>query len=150
MTKKKVYAKRSEGYKQRKRAKLHAKRFVRYHSDDEYRDKYLERSRLRMDRAKASVSARYSHLKNSSKGRGLPVTMTKEEYHQVRDNPCFYCEGPISPTATGLDRLDNTLGYTVYNTVACCGPCNVIRGVNLTVNEMIEVAKFLKVLRKQG
>lgn len=97
---------------------------------------------------KTTVSARYSKLKSSAKNRGLEVTLTKPEYSSARVGVCYYCSGAITPTAIGLDRLDNTRGYHLDNVVACCGPCNQVRGHNLSVMEMQAVAKLLNLMRK--
>ena len=29
---------------------------------------------------------------------------------------------------TGIDRMDNDLGYTTENTVPCCTTCNMLKG----------------------
>lgn len=39
---------------------------------------------------------------------------------------CYYC-GAIE-NFVGVDRLDNTRGYTPDNVVPCCFPCNGMKG----------------------
>jgi hypothetical protein len=54
--------------------------------------------------------------------------------------PCHYCGGMLlDETGCGLDRRNNSIGYTIENVLPCCGVCNQIRNVHLTVKEM-EVA----------
>jgi 5-methylcytosine-specific restriction endonuclease McrA len=36
----------------------------------------------------------------------------------------------------GVDRKDNALPYSLPNILACCGPCNAIKGAILTDAEM--------------
>lgn len=50
---------------------------------------------------------------------------------------CFYC-GSLGPN--GIDRVDNSKGYTVENTVSCCWPCNRAK-MDLTPKEFIENAR---------
>jgi 5-methylcytosine-specific restriction endonuclease McrA len=50
---------------------------------------------------------------------------------------CFYCNGPLNTTGSGLDRLDCGLGYERENVVPCCGECNRIKGDRLTAIEMV-------------
>lgn len=66
----------------------------------------------------------------------------------IKDNSCYYCKGPIQGTGGGLDRLDSSIGYTTYNVVPCCLPCNVVKNNLLTADEMTSVIKHLKKLRK--
>ena len=48
------------------------------------------------------------------------VSITKEFFMKLWDLPCTYCGGE----AYGIDRRDNTIGYTEGNSVSCCAPCN--------------------------
>jgi len=83
--------------------------------------------------------------------RNIPVTLTLEQYVElVRRNHCAYCGGDLPPAGSGLDRKNSSLGYTFENCVACCRACNEIRGHdNITYPEMVEVAKFLRSLRRK-
>jgi hypothetical protein len=71
-----------------------------------------------------SLSKRFSVVKFAAKARGLPVLISKGEYAKLIVGACHWCGGTLSPTGGGLDRLDNTLGYTVANCVPCCPQCN--------------------------
>lgn len=46
---------------------------------------------------------------------------------------CVYCGG----ATTGLDRKDNTKGYTVDNCVPACRRCNSLKGADITYAEML-------------
>lgn len=39
--------------------------------------------------------------------------------------PCSYCGDPIE--TAGIDRIDNSAGYTALNTVPCCSTCNFMK-----------------------
>jgi hypothetical protein len=47
----------------------------------------------------------------------------------------------------GLDRLNNDLRYDKDNVVSCCDVCNKIRGMYLSSDEMVAVAKLLIAMR---
>lgn len=80
--------------------------------------------------------------------RGLGWTLSYDQYYCLIKCPCYYCGGKLNETRIGLDRLDNTLGYTLHNSVPCCSDCNRIKCHLLTSAEMLEVAKVLKRMRK--
>jgi hypothetical protein len=77
------------------------------------------------------------------KARSNTVTKTKkewlltfEEYEKLIVNPCYYCEKDISnERGSGLDRLDNKVGYRLGNVVACCKACNVGKNEHFTPEE---------------
>ena len=67
--------------------------------------------------------------------RGYEWSLSEEESKDLFQRDCFYCgKNPTqsfkSSTNTppilynGIDRIDNTLGYTSDNVVSCCGQCN--------------------------
>jgi hypothetical protein len=47
------------------------------------------------------------------------------EFKNITSKSCYYCgkEGP-----NGIDRVDNTVGYTKENCVSCCKHCNYVKG----------------------
>jgi hypothetical protein len=82
-----------------------------------------------------------------------------EQFHTLTVQPCCYCGAP--PTmcwqagryngacaSHGLDRTDNSKGYTLDNVVPCCKICNRAKS-NLTVDEFAawleRVYKHLKI-----
>jgi len=61
--------------------------------------------------------------------------LSKEQFRKLTQQNCFYCD--IKPHSSsnhkkcngkfiynGIDRVDNTKGYTIDNCVTCCGTCN--------------------------
>src|ERR1044071_2178502 len=67
--------------------------------------------------------------------RGLEWALSKDEATLLFQSNCFYCNGAPSNryrplelnggyVYNGLDRLENSAGYTLANTVPCCHPCN--------------------------
>lgn len=68
----------------------------------------------------------------------IEVSISKEEFYSLAKNPCHYCGAPPKPrlylTArdielciNGLDRKDNSKGYSINNCVPCCKKCNTAK-----------------------
>jgi hypothetical protein len=61
---------------------------------------------------------------DGAKKRGLVFELTLEHItHFLWKKPCQYC----GDEALGIDRVDNTVGYTVANSVPCCKTCNLMK-----------------------
>lgn len=64
------------------------------------------------------------HEKNYRQGaikRKLTWKLSQAEFRSLLSQSCAYCG--ILP-ANGVDRKDNSLGYSVENSVPCCAQCN--------------------------
>lgn len=91
--------------------------------------------------------------------RGHEWSLDRDEVVEIIERPCFYCGAPpanvkrtknsITPFQyNGIDRLDNSAGYTPCNVVACCRICNRAKET-LTVEEFAEWAKRLGAMAEQ-
>lgn len=84
------------------------------------------------------LSSRYNSFLSTAKKRNFLVSISFEEYCVlVGNNECIYCEDFLPEAGSGLDRKDNTQGYTLLNSVPCCSRCNTMKGSNLTYDEMM-------------
>lgn len=103
---------------------------------------------LRVDRNKelntlpegeASFNKLYNEYKRGAKERGYTFELGKEWFMELTSQPCFYCGSLPSQgykderlnglyVYNGVDRTDNTIGYTADNCVPCCGVCNKAKG----------------------
>jgi hypothetical protein len=75
--------------------------------------------------------------------------LTLEDYKELVTSPCYYCGNPPNQyphgvllrktglKRNGIDRLDNTKGYSSDNCVTCCRPCNLEKR-SQTLNVFIE------------
>lgn len=69
-----------------------------------------------------SPHRRFNEAIGNAKKRGISFTLSFIEYENwIWGAPCYYCNGPANG---GMDRMDNDIGYTVYNVLSCCGTCN--------------------------
>jgi hypothetical protein len=71
------------------------------------------------------------YQRHCEKDTGRIFELTFEQFAEITHQPCKYCgksweflsslrNGPL----LGIDRWDNSLGYTVQNSVSCCTLCN--------------------------
>ena len=72
---------------------------------------------------------------------------TNKEFLEFIKNPCYYC-GDNNGIKT-LDRKDNNLGHTKNNCVVACYICNETRWDNFTVEEMLEIGKIVKQIKRK-
>jgi hypothetical protein len=87
------------------------------------------------------------------KKRGLKVglfELTKEQFYEISQKNCLYCgckpnnvmkketktKGERTFIYNGIDRVDNSKGYTLENSVPCCGTCNRMK-TNLGLEEWL-------------
>lgn len=79
--------------------------------------------------------------------------LTMDAFLKLTKSPCFYCGSLPTQTLSfkttngeyvynGIDRVDNSLGYSNTNVVACCGPCNYMKGTQ-TLQEFLDRIKTI-------
>lgn len=68
-----------------------------------------------------SRPASYSHYASGAKKRNIAFHLSKEEWNLLMTQACYICKytGNI-----GIDRMDNSTGYTKENCKPCCSSCN--------------------------
>lgn len=78
----------------------------------------------------------YTAVKTSAATRNLTFNLTKEQVWVLAQEPCFYCNCPpsnilrrrrVNIKYSGIDRVDNSIGYEITNVVACCVTCNLAK-----------------------
>lgn len=83
----------------------------------------------------------YSRYKKGAIERGYSFEITFEDMETIIYKNCFYCnqEPQNHPSddrykngkgifkRNGIDRRDNTIGYTLENCVPCCSQCNTMK-----------------------
>jgi hypothetical protein len=102
------------------------------------------------NREKVRMSLRlwkYSRLKYQARRRGLAFALSREEITEITSAACCYCGGPLPNYGYGLDRKDNTQGYTRENVVPCCETCNWIKSNRFSYEEMLELGETIRYIR---
>ena len=89
----------------------------------------------------------WRQYKNNAKLKGLEFSILIEDFEEASQQLCFYCGDPPTKEQkdkssnggfvyNGIDRIDNSKGYTLDNVVSCCWNCNRMKG-NMTFEEFI-------------
>lgn len=98
-----------------------------------------------------AIKKSFRSLRGNAKSRGIPVEISLDYFIKLSSNNCYWCGSkPLSKkglkdwhknaTINGIDRINNTLGYTIENCVACCYDCNRMKS-NLTEVNFLEHIK---------
>ena len=67
----------------------------------------------------------YASYKSRAEKKDLEFAITNADYKSIIQEDCYLCGKQTTETNTnGVDRVDNTVGYTVANCKACCKECN--------------------------
>ena len=99
----------------------------------------------------ASFNLLFAIYKFQANKRKFPFELTKDEFRILTKKKCFYCGAEPAQIHknrfckgdyiyNGVDRKVNTLGYTIENSVPCCGTCNVMK-MEMSVDEFISACQ---------
>ena len=100
-----------------------------------WKEEWLSKCPTKLKKGEAAFNQLYGNYKRQAKIRKYVFNLSKEEFFDLTKQNCSYCGAkPYQKakgkhlngvyTYNGVDRLNNNLGYTVENCVACCGICN--------------------------
>jgi hypothetical protein len=72
----------------------------------------------------------YIGYKCRANSKKLQFELTKEFFQDKTSEPCYLCgKEQTDHHKNGLDRYDNTKGYTEENVRTCCGNCNYMKRI---------------------
>jgi hypothetical protein len=71
----------------------------------------------------------YKDYINGAIKRGYVIEIDFETFSTLVQSKCYYCDYKKDSEINGIDRLDNTIGYTKTNCVGCCSMCNRMKHV---------------------
>jgi len=96
----------------------------------------LQKERVSLSVGEAAFNRTALSMRRNAGKRNLKWALTKDQVRILVRQNCHYCG--IAPQQklrheryngafiyNGIDRLDNTKGYTINNVVPCCGVCNL-------------------------
>jgi hypothetical protein len=86
----------------------------------------------------SSFNTLYGSYKQKARERNLSFDLSKEYFRELTSQNCFYCgKEPLQIPKNnqvngvylhnGIDRINNSLGYSKENCVACCKQCNIAK-----------------------
>ena len=100
------------------------------------------------DKRRAKTPAgKWKEYRSNAKVRSLSFELTFDQFMLFWQKPCHYCGDPIE--TSGLDRIDNALGYVIANVQPCCTTCNMAkkkRDAAAYIAHCVKVAKHLGVV----
>ena len=96
----------------------------------------------------SNINSLFGSYKRTAKKRNIIFDLTKEEFSELIDKNCFYCdEVPKQKHKksgtnelllyNGVDRLNNDIGYKKENSVTCCKTCNYAKR-QMSINEFYQ------------
>ena len=110
---------------------------------------------------KACVNTLYSEYKHGAMRRDLPFNISREYFSEMALSDCYYCgESPKLRSDSrknkmngrvplnGIDRVDNSLGYTEENSVPCCKNCNFMK-LKMSEKDFVNHAEKIAEFQKQ-
>ncbi len=90
------------------------------------------------------VEIKIKKYKQDAARRGKTFNLSDETARFLLTHPCAYCGFWSSVKLNGIDRRDNSKGYTEDNCVSCCDVCNFGKGTKTEaefIHMCIRVAK---------
>ena len=91
-----------------------------------------------------SIENKYHSYRIGAIRRGISFRLALDEFKRHWKKPCVYCGKDID--TIGLDRIDNSKGYSQDNVVPCCTQCNLSkRGRSLQdyLSSSVKIARRL-------
>lgn len=89
---------------------------------------------------------KYKMYSFAASRREYGFSLSFEDFKSLFHSSCTYC-GKVD--ARGIDRVDNSLGYSIGNSVACCEMCNKMKwkwNKDRFLTHVIQIANFNKKL----
>lgn len=109
------------------------------------------------DKGVSSFNTLIRVYKRDADKRGLCWKLTDFDFKLLISKNCYYCG--IEPFQmiknnhnngdliyNGIDRLDNSEGYSIHNCVTCCGVCNKMKNKFTKDNFLKHIVKISKYL----
>lgn len=91
--------------------------------DKEYNKERRDLSRHQI--YKQSKRGKFSIYKRNAKNRDIAFEISFEDFSKFWQAHCYYCNDKI--ITIGIDRIDNSLGYSLDNIIPCCEWCNKMK-----------------------
>jgi hypothetical protein len=82
----------------------------------------------------------YSIFCREARKRNLVNELSLEQWQNLRRMPCGYC----GLDATGIDRIESSLGYLSSNVTAACERCNKMKGSQSASDWYAQIERVLR------
>jgi len=120
------------------------------------------RDRVRLKFGESAKNRLFTSYMRRAKNKHIPFTLTRKQFFKIVKLPCHYCgikdsqnTKTISPhsyghiTYTGIDRKNNSKGYTLRNSLPCCRQCNLAK-YTFSYKEFLSYLKRVANFRKDN
>ena len=87
-------------------------------------DKRKDRIRNYRQEAFANIPKFFKDYVTGANERGYSMELQFDDFKDLVLKPCYYCKIQKENEVNGIDRVDNSKGYTKKNCVSCCQVCN--------------------------
>lgn len=104
-------------------------------------------------RARQLPRQRWHQFKRAALLRQKTFNITYEQFANLIGAACYYCNNELGKkveTGSGLDRLDNNIGYEITNVVSCCTFCNKLKSNLFSDIEMKAIANIIVLLKRKN
>lgn len=95
----------------------------------------LAKDKYAKEKSRIDLEYMFKRYKRESKANELSFELTPPEAFLMFQSPCFYCgmkdikvRKGKEIKLNGIDRIDNSQGYSCNNCVPCCVSCNSLKG----------------------
>lgn len=94
-----------------------------------------------------SKRSSFTSYKNRAKKKELVFEMDEDLFLALCNKPCYYCHRVNTVLhKNGVDRLDNSIGYTKENCVSCCSECNSMKS-DIDIQTFLNNCKLISARR---
>jgi hypothetical protein len=103
----------------------------------------------------AIINLLFGSYEAGAKKRNMTFALSREDFVDLLKQNCFYCdEQPKNNYTkkykhkqfifkyTGIDRVDNTKGYTIDNVLPCCKDCNYSKNKRSKEEFLLHIKKI--------
>ena len=84
--------------------------------------------------------------RSSIEKRNKELCLTKEQYFELIQKHCSYCNYYNEEEINGIDRVDNSKGYILENCIPCCKHCNRMKHI---LHPVFFIKKALLITKQQ-
>ena len=135
--------------------KKESKRCLKCNESQKIQDaKRKDRKRNYKEENLKNLENYYGRYFKSAIKRDISFELNFEEFSKLITDKCYYCHHKIDTEVNGIDRLNNSLGYTLKNSVSCCEICNrmkheyhpeyFVEKCRIITNKLIIPTEFIK------
>jgi hypothetical protein len=99
-----------------------------------------------------NINYHFVTYNRSAETKQLEFNMTKGDFMEMVESPCYYCGIIQEKGFNGIDRLDSdsNKGYIMSNCVSCCEMCNFMKGClgpTIFINRVEHMTTHLKLFQ---